>query len=150
MNKTPLLDQMRADRQRREDEIADPLRAEIEVAGRMVESLQRRLRDIERALGNKLAEHMTEQIAYDMSSKLRQLVYEAAVKASGASPYLTINVPREVMFMNPSSMESEVLRRYWAEAMPRLSLRIDENPMKSVTVMDIRIPTLGVRCAMNG
>lgn len=144
MNKHPLLEQMRAARQMREDEITEPYRAELVAAGRAIESLSRRLRAIEEFLGKKIAQHVSEQMSFEVASAVRAKVCEAAASAPSGAKDFTVTLPREVMsFFDPRSLENKILRQYQAETLPRLSLNVRE--IAECTTIDITIPPLGYR-----
>lgn len=146
MSKFPLLEQMRAERQRREDEVTAPYKAEILTGARVVASLQRRLREVEKALGSEIAKHITAELAHDLGAKLRQLIAETLAKAGRAVAGVTITLPRDVVFLDPRSFESEIMRRYTAETLPRLSLCVDDGPIAGrMTVLDISLPELRYR-----
>jgi hypothetical protein len=145
MRKYPLLEQMRATRQRREDEVTAPYKSELSMAGRMIADLRKRLRDIEVFMGSEISGYVTEEIGRGMSSKLREIIVEAASKC-GATGKFTVTLPTSVIgFMDPRSLESEILARYKAEALPRLSLRIETMPTDRATIVDIRVPDMGYR-----
>lgn len=149
MSKFPLLDEMRAARVRREAPVIAPYQAEIVWAAEMVSSLRRRLRAVEEAIGRDIGSHMLEAIGHDIAGKLTRLVYEASARATGPHDPVTITLPPNVIrFADPKSVESEVVRRYQRDTLPRLSVRIDETPMDHVTLIDIRVPELGVRHAI--
>lgn len=148
MTKFPLLDQLRAERQRHEDEITEPFLAELDTAALMISQLRGAIREMERVLGTEMGQRMAAQIADQMSAKLHQLVMEASAKAA-RSPIepITLTLDAETLrFMDPRSLESEIIRRYSRDTMPALRLRVDDRAMSDcVTVVDIRIPEFGYR-----
>ena len=160
MSKFPLLDQLRAEcqrredaiRQRHEDAITAPFRQELDRAASMISRLRMTVREMERMLGTQLGQQMAATIADQMSAKLHQLVMEASAKAGSdpTEPILLTLDPQTLRFMDPRSLENEILRRYSHETMPRLRLRVDDrvSPSECMTVVDIRIPELGYRHAM--
>lgn len=151
MNKFPLLEQLRAERQRQEDEITAPLREVIDRLHSRVESLAKSLRTLEKIVGSEIGKYAVQEIGNQIGAELRRHILEAmpAAHRSGASAF-TLTLPTDILrFMDPKSVESEILRRYTAETAPRLSLRADVRPTDRVTVIDIRIPELGYRRAMS-
>lgn len=151
--KISLLEQMRAARQRREDEITAPYQDELDSVYFQIGSLARRLRDIEATLGTKMGEEMIARASYEMSGAVRRAVVEAATKAGRAAKAFTVRLPADIMaFFDSRSVENEILSRYRAEALPRLSLRVEDGMSpaseQSVTVVDIRVPSLGYRQAV--
>lgn len=127
MSKFPLLEQLRADRRRLEDEITEPYRAELDEAARMIRSLRASLQALERVMGTEIAMHMTAEIAHQLSGELRRLVMEAVAKAGHASDGVTLTVGRETLaFMDPKTLERQILDRYVEQSIPALSLRVDD------------------------
>lgn len=152
-NRFPLLEQMRSSRQQREDEITAPYRDELDRAAAMIGSLQRRLRDIEAALGSKLGNHIIERAGDEMSRAVRRAVVEAAAKSPKSARDFTVKPPKDIMaFFDSRSVESDILRRYRSEVLPRLSLRVEDGMSaaaeQEVTVIDIRVPQFGYRQAV--
>lgn len=147
MNKFPRLEMMRAQRQRREDEITEPYRAEILRAGGVINSLVRKIRAIEEFLGRDIAKHVIERMAYGLRDRLMDAVYKATAKARKGphEPILLVLEPDLLRFMDPNSIEQRVLREYTSRQLPNLSLRLDQNPMEYATVVDIRVPEMGYR-----
>lgn len=151
MSKFPLLEQMRAERDRREDIIAKPLKDEIMRGAAMVRDLRKALRAVEEMLGSEIAAYAKEEIAHMLSRELRQKIMKALAGAGQqpGSP-VTMTLPIDTLrFMDPKSIEREVLNRY-IDGLPRLNLRADVRPTDRVTIMDIRIPELGYRRALVG
>jgi hypothetical protein len=151
MSKFPLLEQLRFDRQRREDEITAPIREVADTLDRRLRGATESLRAIERMLGTEMGKRVLEQIGAEMVGAIRRHIFEACAKAhEGGDSHFTLNLPLEIMrFTDPRSIESDVLRRYANEAMP--DLRLSALPMDremSVTTVDIRIPPLSCRQAI--
>lgn len=146
--KFPLLEQMRAARQQREDEITAPVRQELNRAVADIQRLGQRLADIERALGNGVAKAIESRMASELARRLMELVYQAAAKAEGPFEPVTVTFPPEIArFALPSTIEMEICRRYRNDSLPSLRLNLDEpaGMAASATVMDIYIPALGFR-----
>lgn len=150
MAKYPLLDQLRAERERNEAEITAPFRSEIERAVGMISQLRATVRAMERVLGTEIGKQMAAYIADQVSRKVWQLVMEASAKAAQRpTEPVTLTLSAETLrFMDPRSLESEILARYSSETVPSLRLGVEERVSDCVTVIDIRIPELGYRHAM--
>lgn len=150
MTQFPLLEQLRAERQRQEDEITAPLREVIDGLSARVTALAESLRALERIVGTEIGKHAIDQIGHEIGAALRRHIFEAVQGAhqSGAAVF-TLSLPADVLrFMDPKSLERQILDRYAAETAPRLSLRADRHPRDCVTVLDILIPQLGYRTAI--
>lgn len=148
MEKYPLLEQLRADRQRREDEITAPYREQIDGLAQLVRRLRDTLEQLQRALGSEIGKHMAAEIGHRISGNVQRAIFEAAAKARGPSDPVTFTLSLDdIRFSDPRSLESKILQRYQAETLPALSLRVDAmvNANDRVTVWDIRIPELGYR-----
>lgn len=150
MSKFPLLEQLRAERQRQEDEIAEPLRYVIDRLDRRVSELAASLRTLERIVGSEIGKYAVEQIGHEIGNELRRIILDAIPRAfHSESRSWSVTLPTDMLrFMDPKSLETEILKRYAYENMPKLSLRADVRPQDRVTVLDIRIPELGYRRAM--
>jgi hypothetical protein len=150
MSKFPRLEMMRAQRQRREDEITEPYKAEIRTAADMIARLRQTVRKMEEFFGRDIAKHVTEQIAYNISQKLREMIYKAATSAKHESPEpVRIMLPPDMLrFMDMGSIEQTILRQYTEQNLPKLSLRLDHAPDQYATIIDIRVPELGCRQAV--
>ena len=143
----PLLEQLRAERERAEDQITAPYKAEIVSAAGMIQSLRRRLSEIEKMMGSRLAGEIESRMADELTQSLMRIVTEAAAKASGPFSPVTVTFPAEVArFILPSTIEAEIVKRYRQDTMPRLRLSVDEmSSDECATVIDIRLPALGFR-----
>lgn len=150
MGKFPLLEQMRAQRQRRDDEVTAPYRATISGLQSVNSALRATIRKIETAMGTEIGKHILDYVGEQISIKLMRIVHEAVSKAHRTSAAaVKITLPADIFrFSDPHSVQSDILRRYAQESAPRLSLRIDEDTPDQVTVVDIRLPELGYRHAM--
>lgn len=145
--KFPLLEQMRADRIRREAEITAPVREALFRGQAAHRQLEETLRVLERAVGSRLAKHVIAEIGHSLSAQLRKQVMLALVKAGAPSfaQLVHLSIPAEVLrFMDAKSMERAILDRY-IETLPGLSLRANVELQTRATVLDIRIPQLGFR-----
>lgn len=150
MSKFPRLETMRAQRQRREDELTAPYRAELRQAAEMVSRLRQTIRTMEEFLGREIAKHVTEQIAHNISHKLMELIYKAvtAAKRERPEPVQIMLEPDLLRFMDPRSIEQSILRQYTSRSLPSLRLRLDQAPDQYATIIDIRVPELGCRQAV--
>lgn len=145
--KFPLLEQLRADVERTEGEITLPYRRELDGMARQVNSLREAIRALERVMGSEVAKHVTAEIGYSLAGELRKQIIEALVAAGNArAEPVTVTFSAETLrFMDPNSLEREVMNRYVNQAIPALHLSARVKPDDEVTVMDIRIPELGFR-----
>lgn len=149
MKKFSLLEQLRAERERHEAEITAPLRDAMDHLRQRVHSLESRLRAVEKALGSEIASLVVERISAGVAVELRQKIMEAAAKAAGSREPVTLTIDQDILrFMDPRSLEREILDRYASRALPTLRLDAEFDPAKAVTVVDIHIPALGYRHAM--
>jgi len=150
MAKFPLLEQLRAERLRQENEVTSPLRENIASLQRQIHQVTASLRVLERALGSEIGKIAVEYIGREVGSDLRQHILEATSKAYRMdNKVFTLAIPAEVVrFMDPHSLESEILQRFTDETAHRLSARAETRQEDRVTIMDIRIPELGYRRAM--
>lgn len=148
MKKFPLLEQMRAQRQRREDELTAPLKAELNSAAAAIASLRRTVRTMEDFMGREISKHLMEQIGREISGTLRREIFKAVSQVTRPFEPITITLsPDTVRFMDPDSLERRVLDEYRRASMPNLSVRFDQDmsEVSSFTVVDIRLPSLGYR-----
>jgi hypothetical protein len=147
MSKFPRLEMMRAQRQRREDELTAPYQAELRTASSMISQLRQTLRAMEEFMGKEIAKHVLEMISDRISEALRREIYKAVSEATGPSKPVKMTFPADVLrFMDPSSMERQVLRQYAERNLPNLSVNLSADITDQyVTTVDIRIPPLGVR-----
>lgn len=147
MSKFPRLEMMRAQRQRREDELTAPYQAELRTAAGTIERLRRTVRAMEEFMGKAIAKHVLEMISDRVSEALRREIFKAVAEATGPAKPLKLTLPADVMrFMDPQSMERHVLRQYTERNLPNLSVDLMADVADSyVTTVDIRIPPLGVR-----
>lgn len=150
MTKFPLLEQMRSERDRHETEIRAPVVDALSQCQRHAEGLLQSLRAIEEMVGRDIAKHIVAEVGAQLSAELRKQIFDALIAAGQpkAKPVVMTLSPDTLRFMDPRSLEREVLDRYVSEAMPRVRLRMDTKPHDRVTIMDIRIPELGFRRAV--
>ncbi len=147
MTKFPRLEQMRAARQRREDEVTAPYKTELRQAAGMISSLRQKVRAIEDFLGRDIAKHVIEEMAHGLQRRLMEAVYKATAKARKGpnEPVLLMLESDLLRFMDPRSIEQRVLREYTDRQLPALSLRLDQAPTEYATIIDIRVPEMGFR-----
>lgn len=147
MSKFPRLEMMRAQRQRREDELTAPYQAELRSAASMISQLRQTLRAMEEFMGKEIAKRVLEMISDRISEALRREIYKAVSEATGPAKPVKMTFPADVLrFMDPSSMERQVLRQYTERNLPNLSVNLSADIVDQyVTTVDIRIPPLGVR-----
>lgn len=145
--KFPLLDQLRAERERAEAEITLPYRQELDGMARLVSGLREALRSLEKIVGTEIGKHVTAEIACCLAAELRRQIMEALVAAGNprAEPVTVTFSAETLRFMDPNSLEREVLGRYVSQSIPSLRLSARMKPDEMVTVMDVRIPELGFR-----
>jgi hypothetical protein len=146
MNKFPLLEQMRAERLRREAEITASFRAELTACSDAVRRLRSTIRELERIVGSEIAQHVVREVAHSLSGELRRLVYEAVARTRGPTDPVAFTLPGDVLrFMDPKSLERSILDQYANEALPALSLGAEPSLEDAATILDIRIPAVGYR-----
>lgn len=151
MTRFPLLEGLRAERERLEDEINAPLHEALRQCSAHVSQLRSALRNLEEIVGSKIGQHVIDDMGHALSGEIRRQI-EAAMVAAGDAPKDAVTFKMSaaaLRFMDPGSVERELLNRYVNQSLPRLSLRADRgtglHADASVTVMDIRIPELGMR-----
>jgi hypothetical protein len=143
-SKFPLLEQMRADRNRREAEINAPLFQTIRSANSLISHLRNEMTEMQRALGTDIGKELAARIADGISMKVRQLVSIAAMKIRTPGESIVVELPVSlVRFLEPNSLEREILAQYCAQALPRLNLGVDNAPIeKKIRRYIIEIPPL--------
>lgn len=145
MTKFPLLEQMRAQRQRREDEVAAPIRGELDQARSRCNQLQRSLDAIQEFMGKEIAKHVLAEVSNELQSAIRDKVYEAVRLVRHPDEPVTITIAaRDLCFSDPDAIESRVLREYAARTLPMLSARVDQDVRFGVTKLNIRVPDLAI------
>lgn len=120
----PLLAQLRADRERAEDEISAPHKETARQAWAISKGVGERLRALERALGTDVAKHLAAEFAHDLASMLRRAVFEAMAGAglpAGGLVSVVVESDR-LRFGSPGTWEAEVLDKYRQQALPACSL----------------------------
>jgi hypothetical protein len=152
VTKFPLLESLRAERERNEAEITAPVRRERDEWAARFQQKADALRALERLVGTEIAKHVIEHVGHEIATTARRAVYEAVAKARPKHPDspVTFTLPADVLrFMDPRSMERQILDQYVSEQIPAASLRADYDPKDCFTVLDIRVPQLGVRWAIS-
>jgi hypothetical protein len=151
MTKFPLLESLRAERERNEAEITAPVRRERDEWASRYQRKADALRALERLIGTEIARHVVEQIAHDLSEVVRRTVYEAVAKArpNRRSEIVTLHLPAATLsFMDPRSLERQILDQYVSESIPAAMVSADVELRQMITVLDVRVPQLGIRMAM--
>lgn len=144
----PLLEQMRAARERREVEASAPVREQLSACQIRAAELRQALDGLERFIASEVSKYVIERSADDLWREVRKVIWEAVAKSHPGKPVVMTFDPETLRFTNPQAIESEVLRRYSAQAIPSLRVRAGAQIEDSVTVVDFRIPAIGVRHAM--
>jgi len=146
--KFPLLEQLRSERLMRENEIAKPYKDDLKLMTEVAASLKRRLRAIEETMASDMAKNIPDIIANELSHKLMHTVMEAAAKSHKPNSFI-VELPKHIAFGHPSSLEAEAVRLYKNNCLPKLSLNVSEMTHDFMTIIDVRIPELGFRYAIN-
>lgn len=143
-----LLEQMRMQRDQREAPLLEPYKAELRSAAITVRDLRENLRRIERFMGTEIAKHVISRIGHDASRRIMETIYKAVSAARGEPKPVRITLPADaVRFMDPRSIESEVLSQYASRNLPDMSLSLDASADQHIATVDIRVPPLGCRIA---
>lgn len=152
MTRFPLLEAMRAERNRREAEIIAPYRAELSRCGRQIATLEIKIAGIEKMVGSEMGKRALDEIAHDVASRVQEVIMTAIVKTGrarddGVTIALTAN---DLRYLDPRSLERTVLDEYTKKSLPYLRLSTERMSEEVATVIDIRIPELGARRVVAG
>lgn len=149
MKKFPLLEQMRWARDERERAVREPLEHTIDFISRRMRAVEDRLRSLEKLVGSEVGKMAVEVIGHNLANEMRRIVVEALMKSGHKQEEITLTFPSDMIrFMDPKSIERQVLDEYMHRNVPRLRLNAFKQMQESVTVLDIRIPELGFRKAI--
>jgi hypothetical protein len=152
VTKFPLLESLRAERERNEAEITAPVRRERDEWASRYQRKAEALRALERLVGSEIAKHVFEQIGHELAGSVRRVVYDAIAKARPVRPDspVTFTLPADVIsFMDKHSLERQILDQYVTESIPSAMVSADVELKNAITVLDIRVPQLGVRRAIS-
>ncbi len=111
--------------------------------------LRASLAELQRLVGSEIGKMVVEEIGHMMARELHIKIGEAVMAVRANNNPITLSIPVETLrFMDPKSIEREVLARYAEQSLPRLSLRAMPDPSASITMVDITVPALGIRRAV--
>lgn len=149
MSSYPLLQAMRARRDRIESEIAAPYRDETVRANvRAVQERETRVA-LERMMRNEILPHVLREIGRKLGAHVHDEIMRAIAKQQSLSGTTTLKLPTSMLLAaDQTSVVARVVDWWKTETAPRMSLRAfkGEMEMKSgVTVLDIRLPEMGYR-----
>lgn len=139
--KFPLLEQLRADRERTEAEISAPWREHADSAWRKAQSATDALRIFERAFASDVAKHLAEEFAHDLASMLRREVGHAMAR-NGMQFGGLISVVVEadkLSFASPNTWEKVILDQFRSDALPAGRLSVDDAPIGPGGKVDITL-----------
>lgn len=147
MKEFPLLEQMRADRVRREAEINAPLVRQLDQCAATLSNVRQALAKMEMFISSKVSTSVIASIGHQLSEAIRPLIFEALSKVRHSDDIVPLTIPVDLAaLMNPQSIEKCVLDRYLSEAIPNMRVSIDALVSdQTVTVLDIAVPTLRCR-----
>ena len=150
--KYPLLEAMRAQRQREEDEIAAPHRADAARSRRAAYEEREARLGLERIMGSKVAPFLVRELGATMGRELERRIVDAAIEATAGkktSPETTIVVPTSMlMYADPKTLVARVVDWWKRENAPRMEFRAFKGEMEiksSVTTVEVRIPEMRYR-----
>lgn len=153
--KYPRLHALRAERERQEREIREPVQAMLSMTQRRLVETAAALAGLERIVGSKVADRVVDNIGHEMASAVRAEIQKAvarAYQASGKGPPSFVEVrlsSSDVVWMDPASVERRVLDEWKEQTAPRLRFRalsgMEALERADITVLDVRVPELGYR-----
>lgn len=149
MSRYPLLDAMRARRQREEGDIAAPHKKRAEISAQVAREERAAREGLERIMQSKVAPRVLDEIGRTMGRELERAIMEAAVKALKVAPETTITVPTGMlMYADPKSMVSRVVDWWKMENAPKMKFRAFKGEMEfrqHVTTVEVSIPEMRYR-----
>jgi len=149
MTRYPLLAELRARRQRLEAEIAAPHAANAVRAWEEAARERREREALERIMGNKLLPHILEHIGHKLSERLYREIMQAVAKSETATGVTTLELPTEMLISaDRKSIVSRVVDWWKMDCAPKVSFRARESVKSRSTVLDIRLPAMGYREAI--
>lgn len=149
MSSYPLLQAMRAKRERIEAEIAAPYRAET-IRANMLAVQEREARaGLERIMRSEMLPHILREIGHKLGEGVHREIMKAIGKQKGFSGTTTLELPTDMLLAaDPKSVVARVVDWWKSETAPRMSLRAFKGDMEMkshVTTLDIRLPEMGYR-----
>ena len=138
-------------------ECHEDLQWQMDLCASSLEQTRNALRNLERLLGTKMAEHVMERINDSMVNAVRRQISKAVYKAHGQNPdpdwMINVEVAAsELRWLDPDSIERRVLEEWKRKSAQNLRARavVDLRgdvpmDMPAATVLDIRVPELGYR-----
>lgn len=158
MSKFPLLDQLRDQNERIENEITAHLKESVQLGIDTIRSLRETVsglresqRTLEHAMGSGIAQHVMERAAFEIDRMLRPKIAEMVQQAhrQGSGPMTIVLDAEQVRWMNPKSLERTVLEYFLEDTLPKLSLEAIPNREAKATIIDVRIPAMGYQTALH-
>lgn len=150
MSKYFLLDQLRNDYQRKEEEIKAPVIKALNEERREKESAIRKYHDIEFKLGQDVINYSVEeakrQIAFSMSKQFAELMHKAGAYNENEDFIFKID-KRFARLASPDKLMQEFLNNYTSYANP--SLNITTIIDTKVELIEIKIPSFNLRLFVN-
>lgn len=152
VNRYPLLEQLRADRERQEAEIAAPHIHAAEIWQRSAMHARDALAALERTIGDEIGQHLVREMSAEIARHARQNLFEAMAKARGLpSETVTVRVSLDALrFGDTREVEYRVLEAYKDHCSRNLRAAVSSAPMSSMAmvqtqVLDVRVPAMGCR-----
>lgn len=148
--KYPRLAAMRAQAQRREDEIAAPHRAAVDHARQIAREERTAREGLERLLRSPIIKQVVEKIGHEVGDHVYHEIMKAIASQRGFAATTTIEVPTSMlMAADPKSIVSRVVDWWKRETAPKMRVRaMADVATMHHTVIDIRLPEMGYREAV--
>lgn len=152
MSRFPLLEALRADRERAEAEASAPWRERARAMSDLAAARGRIINDLETAIREHAGKEMTKEMARMLARSLTTTVMPIIAKAIGGSkPEQFLTIPTdELRFMCPGNIEHMLLNTYMDHAQRALSVNTYSSfrgpaAAEACTIMRFTIPSLDVR-----
>lgn len=146
MENFPLLEQLRADYQRQEAEIRQPLEWELVRAGSQIQSLRSSIQSLTSTFGSKMVEGIVFKASEAIGMALRKSIKEACQKMEQDDAVVVVQLlASEVKWMNPQSLERKLHDAFIQHTLKDLGVSVNSIMVKEryATVLEIRIPAMG-------
>lgn len=140
MSGFPLLEQLRAARERAEAEITAPLRLELQASIRIVSALRREIDAWSAAITTGISDRIFDEIRHQCAQDMAPIL----MKALGSNdPAIIIEIPGHALrFMSPNDVQQAILERARFLIEERAEASIRACPPDRITMVRISIPSI--------
>jgi hypothetical protein len=153
--KFPMLEAMRAARERREQAVlapvVEPLRHVISVQGARLQDMETNLESMSKVITSEIGRYIVPEIRDGIAQRIETEIYKAMSKVSGRAIDEVVTIPltmNEVRFMRPDALTAQILDRVDQSYRKDIRMTAISHREQYVTRVRVTLPKVEMEIAL--